>query len=800
MENDVTTVEGIDTIEVEFFQKVNDRKNHKPINLIKFLNWAQKDEKLEKRTKQYHNFLKQNPNAIKKEISAKKLELFPSVIFGGTFTGTGKASDINVMSGLIVIDIDHLGKTFEDVKRDLENDQYTYLLFVSPSGDGIKLVVKHDLTDSENWEYLYNELEEYYVHTHLINIDKSGKDISRMCYIPFLNDLIINENPIIYKYDGKFERQQRAIKEAEDKSDVEFVKPKITDELYTECFYMSKFLKENKINITDNYDDWLGFGFSLAEFGENGREIFHNISSVSEKYDLSETDAKYDNLLQEFNGDKSGIKKFLVVAKEQTNKLLNFKIKNDIILPPKELYNDLPSILKLPLTKYQGVQKFMALIAGIANISGVLPKLRVKHYGTYEYGANLFAWIIARQSTGKNVINEMQKLTELIEKKIEKDCKREYAMFMERKTIAETNGDVFTESYPDFKSLYLGADLTKAALVQKLKKNDGRAIISTTEAATLIGSNKSKFGSFIDLILAAYGHERYQKDLNDKQYIIAEPYLSLSLSSTPETAYSFFGADNVENGLLSRFLTFEINSENELKFIKNHFSVEGFDDVLETNKKNIYRIWSQLSNLKEYLYLDLSDKIDKHLFDQYAIYEKEAKYIYKFTPDVVKRMWVMHKRLLLIFSALFHYEKYSTFDIEWLNETNAKGWEFSDKIKCDDRAIMLSDSIMYIYREAFIRLMYGIERQKYKNMNVSTRNDNIMKMKMNGYSNEYVANMFDIPITMVENASASGRVKFTPEQKDAVIQLDIMGIDKKILGKAMGVGERTIQKWCKMSN
>jgi len=89
--------------------------------------------------------VKRQSNATKQEKSQKKLFYFPAVTFGGTFNGTGKAEDISIMSGLIVLDFDHI-KNLAEVRQKLENDSNTFLLFVSPSGDGLKVVVKHGLT------------------------------------------------------------------------------------------------------------------------------------------------------------------------------------------------------------------------------------------------------------------------------------------------------------------------------------------------------------------------------------------------------------------------------------------------------------------------------------------------------------------------------------------------------------------------------------------------------------------------------------------------------------------------------
>ena len=48
------------------------------------------------------------------------------------------------------------------------------------------------------------------------------------------------------------------------------------------------------IDITQGYHNWLHLGFALAEgLGENGRGLFHKLSSMSEQYNSSECDKQY---------------------------------------------------------------------------------------------------------------------------------------------------------------------------------------------------------------------------------------------------------------------------------------------------------------------------------------------------------------------------------------------------------------------------------------------------------------------------------------------------------------------------
>ena len=294
-------------IEIEFFPKVSDRSEHSVQGLDRLLHWSTTNDKLKQKTFLYKQWLSQNPNATPKEKSAKKVYYFPAVTFGGTFTSTGKAEDIKNLSGLIVLDFDHIVNLAE-IQNQLKSDPYIFLMFVSPSGDGLKVVVKHNLKDPQKWQYLYFELEAYYLQMFSLETDRSGKDVSRMCFLPYIADLYRNNNSVIWQYTGEHEKQPTAPVLEGCK---EFKSAETTDNLYTECLYISAYLFEHKISIAENYQDWLSYGYSLCELGEKGRDIFHNISCTSEKYDNDECDNQFDVMLENYDPDRTNINIFI---------------------------------------------------------------------------------------------------------------------------------------------------------------------------------------------------------------------------------------------------------------------------------------------------------------------------------------------------------------------------------------------------------------------------------------------------------------------------------------------------------
>ena len=118
----------------------------------------------------------------KQEARKYKASVFDYVTFSGTFS---KRNDKSLLrhSGLITIDFDHIGNVPE-LKDQLLKDEYfeTELLFVSPSGDGLKWVIPIDLTKAKHHDY-FKAIANYIKHTYQLEVDQSGKDVSRACFL-----------------------------------------------------------------------------------------------------------------------------------------------------------------------------------------------------------------------------------------------------------------------------------------------------------------------------------------------------------------------------------------------------------------------------------------------------------------------------------------------------------------------------------------------------------------------------------------------------------------------------------------
>jgi len=127
-----------------------------------------------------------------KEKRKFKANNFDYVTFSGVFK---KRSDKELIkhSSLITIDFDHL-ENIQLVKDQLLHDEYfdTELLFTSPSGDGLKWIIRINLFQSTHQDY-FKAVTNYLKQTYNIEVDQSGKDISRACFLSHDPDAFLHK-------------------------------------------------------------------------------------------------------------------------------------------------------------------------------------------------------------------------------------------------------------------------------------------------------------------------------------------------------------------------------------------------------------------------------------------------------------------------------------------------------------------------------------------------------------------------------------------------------------------------------
>lgn len=144
------------------------------------------------KSEKYRNNTNQLRSITSKEEARKfKASQFDYATFSGTFSKRNDKALLN-HSGLLTIDFDHI-PNLQELKNRLLQDEYfeTGLLFVSPSGDGLKWIIPIDITENTHQNF-FKAIAAYIQEVYRQEVDKSGKDISRACFLPHDPNVFIN--------------------------------------------------------------------------------------------------------------------------------------------------------------------------------------------------------------------------------------------------------------------------------------------------------------------------------------------------------------------------------------------------------------------------------------------------------------------------------------------------------------------------------------------------------------------------------------------------------------------------------
>jgi KaiC/GvpD/RAD55 family RecA-like ATPase len=223
-------------------------------------------------------------------------KLLPAIIFGGLFNNGRK--ELQEASNLICLDFDHI----EDVRRKmfrLKFSSYIYGMFLSPSGNGLKVIVRTDVEDEEGYKKVAGQLFEHFAKYGL-EADRSKQNINDLCFYSYDPDAYYNPKATIWRY--------YTFDSIGDTS-VNF------DDIKNSVDHIIHQIEEKELDITSNYNDWRNICFALVDqFGESGRDYFHRVSKFHPEYKIDKCNYQFNACLKS-NGSGITIKTFFHLAK-----------------------------------------------------------------------------------------------------------------------------------------------------------------------------------------------------------------------------------------------------------------------------------------------------------------------------------------------------------------------------------------------------------------------------------------------------------------------------------------------------
>lgn len=579
----------------------------------------------------------------------------------GTFDNGRNAKAITTYNQHIVLDFDKIGKDKVAEKRQKAAAiPHTFCAFISPSGNGLKILV---LVSSglESHNVAIKQVSDYYAKELNIEIDSSGKDVSRLCFMSYDPDLYKNINPTPFPVNIELLIEIPLKKETNFPEKIELES--------------TNFIIEN--NWSEKFIQCVEFTKKKESYNEGNRNIFiHLLACNCNRNGIPENEAQ---LLIETNYDLKDTEIFTTVKSAYQNNLHDFaklanianldsQSKDEQLLNmpfiPENIFEKLPNILKIGCEVLTDLrERDIFLTSSLSILSGCMPNIKGLYMGKEVY-SNLFVFVIAPAASGKGSLTYAKQLGDKYHNFLVDESKKSRKIY--EMEIAEYNRKIKDKKAdlsslevpvePPFKVLFIPANNSTSRVIQHLQEGDEQGIFCETEADTMGNVFKQDWGSYSDLLRKAFHHElvSFSRKTNKEWIEIKKPRLSVALAGTPSQVVNLISS--AEDGLFSRFIFYTFKSEIKWNNVGPADNKINYTKHYESLAESVYDFVSFLTQNPE-ISFDLTTEQWAKLnsFGNDCI-NNLASFVSEDLSSTSKRLGLILFRISMVFTALRYYD------------------------------------------------------------------------------------------------------------------------------------------------
>jgi hypothetical protein len=350
---------------------------------------------------------------------------------------------------------------------------------------------------------------------------------------------------------------------------------------------------------------------------------------------------------------------------------------------PPYVFKMLPDPLKGAIEQYDSnEEKSIALLSSLTTVAAGLHNIRIP-FRKKEYHCNLFQVIVGPPASNKGITlhsrvildkvqirlkrqylvdkaKHLKALHDRKEKENQKsidslDVKKSEEINIESESSSNNNNYDHLEvslTEPNQKHIILPSDISSAALVDLVEKNDGFGLIFDSEAQTILNTFKQDWGANLtSMLLKTFENEPLELARKSLKSMISipEPRLSVLLTGNPEHLSGL--VKSITNGLYSRFCIYQTQKIGWMDIKQNE------------NNKNYLEGYGELSTIVG----DLNESLSTGLNIQFRLTGDQIEMFNKFFgsldgilsseidtnfSSVVKRMGVICYRICSLLGAM----------------------------------------------------------------------------------------------------------------------------------------------------
>jgi hypothetical protein len=532
----------------------------------------------------------------------------------------------NIIEYVPIIQVD-----FDDVPQEqletlinkVKASPFTLCCFISPKGNGLKVLVKVNNQQEEHKE-VFKAVNAYYTEITGFDSDMSINNINRACFVSYDPDLYYNTSSALFEFEQEVTLERNSL-----------------DSIWSFTENRSEYIESNRNNFLFlfanncnrkgiDYNETLDYSFYRA-LGLPKSQVEATVKSAyNNTYDHGTYRSNYPTIAAE--GTKAA------VTTEASEKYEYTGLSD-------ELYSNLPDVIRPIFDSYEGSKRDFFLMSLLTSISGGLKNVCGRYGDKIPY-TNLFTFIVAPAASGKGIMNKAKDLCDLYDKKLREEHR--------------------------LGGLFIGGNTSLSRLIEIVAVNGGTGVMFESEADTVSNTFKQEWGDYSSFLRKSFENEMEQlsRKTNDEHTVLYDNRIAVLLSGTPNQIARLLKSS--EDGLFSRFMFVIDKSEPKWKSQRPDFiAVDKQQEVegnLRLNLRNLFNYYKE-NELEVRLSDDTWDEQDK-IFSK--LVDESNLNGYDDESSVIFRLGMIYFKICMILTALEESQKIDEDEVVYCSEKNAK--------------------------------------------------------------------------------------------------------------------------------
>ena len=582
----------METTRISGFRNLYD-KEPMEMTVARFVEWIRTNGEVKRLTEDFRRLTAEG----RTEEAARVKRQLPAVTMAGVFEGGRQEKDLKRLTGLMMFDWDHVGAARTQLLERLRMTDCVMLAWTSVSGEGVKAVIRVDVTSTEEYLRAYRVVGRWMEQRTGCQVDEACRNVGRLCSAAHDEELYVNYGARMMAWRGleTDEDRREAARRLQQDTDGTDGTPQGEGSGILRGM-LDFFLEQNGFAKGHRHELLLKLGrmarcknlsaqelneltelaverladasLDAAEIRSSLRAGYQYISRKTPPTPVREKalNAQRSPLGAQSREDDSDLELDLSENNERLRAMLPYF--DDAI------FDTLPRLLKEGVKVAQDRrERDMVLLSMLVHLSACLPDVHFR-YDRHDMRPHFYLAVVAPAGTGKGIVTQVSYLSHPLHDRYVAQGEEEQAAYEAR--LQQWNED-FSERMrkgkkgekaeprpkePERVYFLISPNTSKSMLYRQLAANKGvSGILHTSEIDALAAAIGQDYGRQDDVLRACFHHEPISSSFKQdgKPVFIHYPMLAICMTGTPMQLVSL--VHNTEDGLFSRFVFYQVQPQ-----------------------------------------------------------------------------------------------------------------------------------------------------------------------------------------------------------------------------------------------